>query len=268
MIGQELSHFRITAKLGEGGMGAVYRAEDTKLGREVAIKVLPEEFTANQDRLARFEREARALAALNHPNIAGIYEVGEAETGLHYLVMELAEGEDLAARLSRGSIPADEALPLALQMAGALEAAHDKGIVHRDLKPSNLMVSPEGQIKVLDFGLAKAWQDDAAAAGTNLTHSPTLTAQMTVAGVILGTAAYMSPEQARGQEADQRSDIWSFGAVLYEMLVGRGLFAESTMTDTLAAVLRADIDWDELPDETPPAVQRLLRRSLERDPKQ
>ena len=268
MIGQELSHFRIAAKLGEGGMGAVYRAEDTKLGREVAIKVLPEEFTANQDRLARFEREARALAALNHPNIAGIYEVGEAETGLHYLVMELAEGEDLAARLSRGSIPTDEALPLALQMAGALEAAHDKGIVHRDLKPSNLMVSPEGQVKVLDFGLAKAWQDDAAATGTNLTHSPTLTAQMTVAGVILGTAAYMSPEQARGQEADQRSDIWSFGAVLYEMLVGRGLFAESTMTDTLAAVLRADIDWDELPDETPPAVQRLLRRSLERDPKQ
>jgi dipeptidyl aminopeptidase/acylaminoacyl peptidase len=182
--------------------------------------------------------------------------------------MELAEGEDLAARLSRGSIPADEALPLALQIAGALEAAHDKGIVHRDLKPSNLMVSPEGQIKVLDFGLAKAWQDDAAATGTNLTHSPTLTAQMTVAGVILGTAAYMSPEQARGQEADQRSDIWSFGAVLYEMLVGRGLFAESTMTDTLAAVLRADIEWDELPDETPPAVQRLLRRSLERDPKQ
>jgi Tol biopolymer transport system component len=268
LIGQELSHFRITAKLGEGGMGAVYRAEDTKLGREVAIKVLPEEFTANTDRLARFEREARALAALNHPNIAGIYEVGEAETGLHYLVMELAEGEDLAARLSRGSIPTDEALPLALQMAGALEAAHDKGIVHRDLKPSNLMVSPEGQVKVLDFGLAKAWQDDAAATGTNLTHSPTLTAQMTVAGVILGTAAYMSPEQARGQEADQRSDIWSFGAVLYEMLVGRGLFAESTMTDTLAAVLRADIDWDELPDETPPAVQRLLRRSLERDPRQ
>jgi serine/threonine protein kinase len=246
----------------------VYRAEDTKLGREVAIKVLPEEFTANQDRLARFEREARALAALNHPNIAGIYEVGEAETGLHYLVMELAEGEDLAARLSRGSIPADEALSLALQIARALEAAHEKGIVHRDLKPSNLMVSAEGQIKVLDFGLAKAWQNEAPAAGTDQTQSPTLTAQMTMAGVILGTAAYMSPEQARGQEADQRSDIWSFGAVLYEMLVGRGLFAESTMTDTLAAVLRADIEWDELPDETPTAVQRLLRRSLERDPKQ
>jgi Tol biopolymer transport system component len=263
LIGQNLSHFRITAKLGEGGMGAVYRAEDTKLGREVAIKVLPEEFTANQDRLARFEREARALAALNHPNIAGIYEVGEAETGLHYLVMELAEGEDLAARLSRGSIPADEALSLALQIARALEAAHEKGIVHRDLKPSNLMVSAEGQIKVLDFGLAKAWQNEAPAAGTDQTQSPTLTAQMTMAGVILGTAAYMSPEQARGQEADQRSDIWSFGAVLYEMLVGRGLFAESTMTDTLAAVLRADIEWDELPDETPTAVQRLLRRSLE-----
>jgi Tol biopolymer transport system component len=268
MIGKTLSHFRITAKLGEGGMGAVYRAEDTKLGREVAIKVLPEEFTANPDRLARFEREARALAALNHPNIAGIYEVGEAETGLHYLVMELADGEDLAARLSRGSIPVDEALPLALQIAGALEAAHEKGIVHRDLKPSNLMVSPEGQIKVLDFGLAKAWQDDAAATDTDLTRSPTLTAQMTMAGEILGTAAYMSPEQARGQEADQRSDIWSFGTVLYEMLVGRELFAEPTLSDKLAAVLRADIDLDELPDETPPAVQRLLRRSLERDPKQ
>jgi serine/threonine protein kinase len=273
LIGQELSHFRITAKLGEGGMGDVYRAEDTKLGREVAIKVLPEEFTANHERLARFEREARALAALNHPNIAGIYEVGvgTADGGsatIHYLVMELAEGEDLAARLSRGSIPVDEALLLALQIAEAFEAAHEKGIVHRDLKPSNLMLSPEGQIKVLDFGLAKAWQDDSAAIDSGLTQSPTLTAQMTMAGVILGTAAYMSPEQARGQEADQRSDIWSFGAVLYEMLVGRGLFAESTMTDTLAAVLRADIEWDELPDETPPAVQRLLRRSLERDPKQ
>ncbi|MGB6852957.1 MAG: protein kinase, partial [Thermoanaerobaculia bacterium] len=278
MIGQDLSHFRITAKLGEGGMGAVYRAEDTKLGREVAIKVLPEEFTSNPERLARFEREARALAALNHPNIAGIYEVGVGTTSsstedgapatIHYLVMELAEGEDLATRLSRGSIPVDEALSLATQIAEAFEAAHERGIVHRDLKPSNLMVSPEGQIKVLDFGLAKAWQDGAAAIDSGLTQSPTLTAQMTTAGIILGTAAYMSPEQARGQEADQRSDIWSFGAVLYEMLAGRGLFKEPTMTDTLAAVLRADIEWDELPDETPPAVQRLLRRSLERDPKQ
>ena len=268
MIGKTLSHFSITAKLGEGGMGAVYRAEDTKLGREVAIKVLPEEFTSSPERLARFEREARALAALNHPNIAAIYEVGEAETdGLHFLVMELADGEDLATRISRGSIPMGETLALALQIAVAFEAAHDKGIVHRDLKPSNLMVSPEGQIKVLDFGLAKAWQDDSAA-DSGLTHSPTLTAQMTTAGVILGTAAYMSPEQARGQEADQRSDIWSFGAVLYEMLVGKGLFSEPTMSDTLASVLRADIDWDELPRETPPAVRRLLRRSLERDAKQ
>jgi Tol biopolymer transport system component len=269
MIGKTLSHFKITAKLGEGGMGAVYRADDTKLGREVAIKVLPEEFTASPERLARFEREARALAALNHPNIAGIYEVGEAETdGVHFLVMELAEGEDLAARLSHGPIPVDEALALAVQIAEAFEAAHDRGIVHRDLKPSNLMVSPDGQIKVLDFGLAKAWQDDSSNINSGLTHSPTLTAQMTSAGVILGTAAYMSPEQARGQEADQRSDIWSFGAVLYEMLVGRGLFAESTMSDTLAAVLRADIEWDELPAETPLAVRRLLRRSLERDPNQ
>ena len=273
MIGKTLSHFKITAKLGEGGMGAVYRADDTKLGREVAIKVLPEEFTASPERLARFEREARALAALNHPNIAAIYEVGEAvpdetSTSLHFLVMELADGEDLAARLSRGAIPVDEVLALALQVAEAFEAAHERGIVHRDLKPSNLMVSPEGQIKVLDFGLAKAWQDDSAAIDSGLTHSPTLTAQMTTAGVILGTAAYMSPERARGQEADQRSDIWSFGAVLYEMLVGKGLFSEPTMSDTLASVLRADIDWDELPRETPPAVQRLLRRSLERDPKQ
>ncbi|MGB5657906.1 MAG: serine/threonine-protein kinase, partial [Thermoanaerobaculia bacterium] len=273
MIGKKLSHFKITAKLGEGGMGAVYRAEDTKLGREVAIKVLPEEFTASPERLARFEREARALAALNHPNIAAIYEVGETETDgtgdtLHFLVMELAKGEDLATRISRGSVPIGEALALALQIAVAFEAAHDKGIVHRDLKPSNLMVSPEGEIKVLDFGLAKAWQEDSAAVDSGLTHSPTLTAQMTTDGVILGTAAYMSPEQARGQEADQRSDIWSFGAVLYEMLVGKGLFSEPTMSDTLASVLRADIDWDELPRETPPAVRRLLRRCLERDAKQ
>ncbi|MGB5295921.1 MAG: serine/threonine-protein kinase, partial [Thermoanaerobaculia bacterium] len=241
MIGKKLSHFKITAKLGEGGMGAVYRAEDTKLGREVAIKVLPEEFTASPERLARFEREARALAALNHPNIAAIYEVGETETDgtgdtLHFLVMELAKGEDLATRISRGSVPIGEALALALQIAVAFEAAHDKGIVHRDLKPSNLMVSPEGEIKVLDFGLAKAWQEDSAAVDSGLTHSPTLTAQMTTDGVILGTAAYMSPEQARGQEADQRSDIWSFGAVLYEMLVGKGLFSEPTMSDTLASV--------------------------------
>ena len=292
MIGESLSHFKITAKLGEGGMGEVYRAEDTKLGREVAIKVLPEAVAQDPDRLARFEREAKVLAALNHPNIAAIYSLessvvqppadsraGEAlkpygptaltPSPVAFLVMELAEGEDLAERLSHGRIPVDEALPIALQIAAALEAAHERDIIHRDLKPANIKVNPDGQVKVLDFGLAKALnpQDLETPGPQDLSASPTLTAQMTSPGVILGTAAYMSPEQARGQEADQRSDIWSFGVVLYEMLTGGQLFREPTVSDTLAAVLRSDVDWENLPRQMSPGVRRLLRRCLERDPK-
>jgi Tol biopolymer transport system component len=266
LIGQTLSHFKITAKLGEGGMGEVYRAEDTKLGRDVAIKVLPEAFVEDKERLARFEREAKVLASLNHANIAGIHEVGEADVAgesLRFLVMELAPGEDLSDRLSRGAIPQDEALRLGIQIAEALEAAHENGIVHRDLKPANVKITPEGQIKVLDFGLAKAW----AGPGGNedMSHSPTLTAQMTQAGTLLGTAAYMSPEQARGEEADRRADVWAFGLILSEMLTGRKTFNEPTVSDTLAAVLKSDPDLSGLPTEAPPSLHRLIERCLRKD---
>jgi len=280
MIGETLSHFRITAKLGEGGMGEVWQAEDTKLGRGVAIKVLPEAVAADPERLARFEREAKVLASLNHQNIAGIHQVEEAD-GKHFLIMELAEGETLQERMQRGALPVEEALPIALQIGIGMEAAHARGIIHRDLKPANVKIAPDGQIKVLDFGLAKALHTAAGAADVGeglapsqgespspaaLSLSPTLTAQMTKAGVLLGTAAYMSPEQARGQEADKRADIWAFGVVLQEMLTGQKLFAGDTVSDTLAAVLRAEPRWEDLPAETPLAVRRLLRRCLERDP--
>lgn len=244
-------------------MGEVYRAVDSKLGREVAIKVLPEEFVADPERLARFEREARVLAALEHPNIAGIYGLEEVE-GKQLLVMQLAPGEDLSIRLQRGALPTDETLGIALQITQALEAAHDRGIVHRDLKPANLMLGPDGSIKVLDFGLAKAW-DEGPASDPSLTASPTLTAQMTQAGVILGTAGYMSPEQARGQEADHRSDIWSFGVVLHEMLTGQRMFQADTVSDTLARVLMAEPDWEEIDATLPAPLANLLRRCLERD---
>jgi len=266
LIGQTLSHFKITAKLGEGGMGEVYRAEDTNLGREVAIKVLPKAFTEDPERFARFEREAHVLASLNHPNIAAIYDLVE-DQGIHFLVLELAKGEDLATRLSSRPIAVADALPLALQIAEAMEAAHEKGIVHRDLKPANVMVDPDDKIKVLDFGLAKAHQA-AKETSPDTTRSPTLTAQMTQAGVILGTAAYMSPEQARGQEADPRADIWALGVLLWEMLVGERLFSEPTASDTLAAVLRAEIDFDALPTGTPRRLHRILGRCLAREPRQ
>jgi len=252
-------------------MGQVYRAQDTKLGREVAIKVLPEAFTADPERLARFEREAKVLASVNHPNIAAIYEVGEATlaeaaTPVHFLAMELADGEDLAQRLARGSVPVEDAIPIALQIAKALEAAHEAGVVHRDLKPANIKVGSDRSVKVLDFGLAKAWAG-ASESSPGLTQSPTLTAQMTQAGVILGTAAYMSPEQAKGLEADKRADIWSFGVVVWEMLSGRRLFAGDSVSDTLAAVLRDDITTDSLPDDVSPRLRRLLARCLDRNAK-
>jgi Tol biopolymer transport system component len=262
LIGQTISHFRITAKLGEGGMGEVYRAEDTKLERDVAIKVLPPTFTADSERMARFLREAKVLASLNHQNIAAIHQIEEVDSQ-QLLVMELVEGEDLADRLRGRPMPIDEALQVAQQVAEGLEAAHARGIVHRDLKPANIKISADGQVKILDFGLAKA----APPPNAEVSESA-ITAEMTAAGAILGTPAYMSPEQAKGQPADHRADIWSFGVVLYEMLAGGRLFQKMTVGETLAAVLEAKIDWQRLPPAIPPGVRRLLRRCLASDPRQ
>ncbi len=266
--GDCLGSYEITAKLGAGGMGEVYRARDTKLGREAAIKVLPLAFAEDTERLARFRREAQILASLGHPNVAAIYGLEESE-GLVALAMELVPGEDLSERLARGPLPVDEALAVARQIAEALEEAHGKGVVHRDLKPANVKLTPDGKVKVLDFGLAKALSGDASATldSSDSSRSPTMTRQATQAGMILGTAAYMSPEQARGKPVDKRADVWSFGVVLYEMLTGKRLFAGETVSDTLAAVLRADPDWALLPRGLPAPVGDLLRRCLERDPR-
>jgi Tol biopolymer transport system component len=247
-----IAHYRITSKLGEGGMGEVWRATDTKLGRDVAIKILPDSFAADPDRLARFTREAQVLASLNHPNIAVIHGVED-----RALIMELVEGSTLTGPLSE-----EELLPILRQLIDALEYAHEKGIVHRDLKPANLKLTPEGRVKVLDFGIAKAMSEDVT--GANPANSPTLTMRATQAGVIMGTAAYMSPEQARGQLVDKRSDIWSFGVVVHELLTGRQAFAGETVSDTLAAVLKTDPDLSAVP----PRFQRLLRLCLTRDPRQ
>jgi len=260
--GQVLLHYRIVEKLGEGGMGVVWRAVDTTLDREVAIKALPDAFAADADRLARFEQEARLLASLNHPNIAAVYSVHQHD-GARYLAMELVEGEDLSQRLRRGRIAADEAMKIALQVAEALETAHDSGVIHRDLKPANIQLTPAGKIKVLDFGLAKAFSPEAASGDPSL--SPTMTSAGTMAGMIIGTAGYMSPEQARGREVDRRADVWAFGCVLFEMLTSRRAFDGETISDTLASVLKVDPEWDALPKDTPPAVRRLLRRCLTRD---
>src|SRR5215469_16624759 len=251
-----IAHYRITVKLGEGGMGEVWLATDTKLNRDVAIKLLPEAFVADPDRLARFTREAQVLASLNHPNIAAIYGVEE-----QALVMELVEGPTLAERIERGRIPLDEALVLARQIAEALEYAHERGVIHRDLKPANIKITPDGRVKVLDFGLAKAVSNEPTAAVDPIS-SPTLTMRSTQPGVILGTAAYMSPEQARGQNVDRRADIWAFGMILFEMLTGRQLFHGRTVSDTLAHVLKGDIDLTGVPAE----VRPVLERCLERDP--
>ena len=262
-----LGPYEVVAPLGAGGMGEVYRATDTKLGREVAIKVLPAEVAGDPERLARFKREAQLLASLNQPNIAAIHGLEDAD-GKPFLVLELVEGEDLAERLKRGAVPVDEAIAIAKQIAEALEEAHEHGIVHRDLKPANVKVTPDGKVKVLDFGLAKAYSGESGEGSKpELSHSPTLTRQGTEAGMILGTAAYMSPEQARGKRVDKRADIWAFGVVLFEMLTGKRLFAGETVSDTLAAVLTRDPDWNALPPATPASLRRLLRRCLERDPK-
>jgi len=264
LIGQILAHYEITAALGAGGMGEVYRATDTKLNRDVAIKVLPAEVARDSERLARFRREARLLAALNHPNIAAIYGLEEAE-GKPFLALELVEGEDLAERLERGAVPVNEALEIAEQIAQALEEAHNKGIIHRDLKPANVKVTPDGKVKVLDFGLAKAWAGDDADGTAELSESPTLTHAGTVVGTILGTATHMSPEQARGKPVDKRADVWSFGVVLWEMLTGRTLFLGESAADIIAAVVTKEPDFDALPPATPRAVRRLIARCLRKD---
>ncbi|MEJ2722802.1 MAG: serine/threonine-protein kinase [bacterium] len=266
MIGKKLSHYEIVDKIGAGGMGEVFRARDMKLGRDVALKILPEVFATDSERLGRFEREATLLASLNHPNIAAIY--GLEQSGSHkFLVLELIEGEDLARRLARGPLPVEDALPIARQLCDALEAAHEQGVIHRDLKPGNVVVDADGNIKVLDFGLAKALDADASNV-TDLSQSPTIVSGSTVHGVILGTAAYMSPEQARGKRVDRRADIWAFGCVLFEMLTGDQAFNGETVSDTLASVLVRDPEWDKLPKDTPKAIEQLLRRCLTKDPKQ
>ena len=264
--GTRIGVYEVVAQIGQGGMGAVYRATDTSLGRQVAIKVLPDAFAANPDRLARFEREAKTLASLNHPHIAAIYGF-EKSAHQHALVMELVEGEDLSQRIARGAIPLDDALPIAQQIAQALEEAHEHGIIHRDLKPANIKVRSDGTVKVLDFGLAKAIEP-AKSSSPSPSLSPTITTPaMTQAGMVLGTAAYMSPEQARGIDVDKRTDLWAFGVVLWEMLTGARLFEGATVSDALAAVLRAEPPWATLPTSTPAGIKRLLRRCLEKDRK-
>jgi eukaryotic-like serine/threonine-protein kinase len=262
--------YEITSAIGAGGMGEVYRARDTRLQRDVALKILPEAFASDPERLARFEREAQMLAALNHPHIAAIHGIEESG-GVRALVLELVDGETLADRIATGAIPVDETIPIARQIADALEAAHEQGIVHRDLKPSNIKVRSDGTVKVLDFGLAKlaAGVTDAGSKDPAYTVSPTITTPaMTQIGVIMGTAAYMSPEQAKGREADKRSDVWAFGAVLYEMLTGRRAFDGDDMSDTFASVLKIDPDWTRLPADLPPALRTLIQRCLAKDRRQ
>jgi len=267
--GQQLLHYRLTEQIGQGGMGVVWKATDTTLDREVAIKLLPQAFAADAERLARFQREARLLASLNHPNIAAVYGLHEADTAegrVRFIAMELVAGEDLAERIQRGPLPVAEALELASRIAEGLSAAHEAGVIHRDLKPANVKQTPDGKIKVLDFGLAKAFEPVATSGGSaDPMNSPTMTSAGTLAGVILGTAAYMSPEQARGRPIDRRTDIWSFGALLYEMLTGRTPFPGEVVSDIIAKIIEREPDWDRLPEPLHPGVRRLLERCLAKD---
>ncbi len=257
----------MTAQIGVGGMGEVYQAIDTNLKRAVAIKVLPASVAADAERLARFQREAEVLAALNHPNIAAIYGL-ERSGATTALVMELIDGATLADRIAQGALPIDEALPIANQIAEALEAAHERGIIHRDLKPANIKVRADGVVKVLDFGLAKVMEPTSAiSAGTSMSRTIT-TPAITQSGMILGTAGYMSPEQARGKTADKRADVWAFGAVLFEMLTSVQVFRGDDVTESIAAIVRGEPDWGKLPSDTPTAIRRLLRRCLAKDPKE
>jgi serine/threonine protein kinase/Tol biopolymer transport system component len=270
---QQIGQYRVIAKLGEGGMGEVYRARDAKLGRDVALKLLPAAVAHEKQALARLTREARTLASLNHPNIAAIYGLEESD-GQRALVMELVEGATLTGRIQRPAgesakpVPTEEVLTFGRQIAEALEYAHERGVIHRDLKPANVKITPEGTVKVLDFGLAKALHDQDSMTPSSLADSPTLSATVTQAGVILGTAAYMPPEQAEGKQADRRADIWAFGCVLYEMLAGRKAFEGKTISEVIAAVILADPDWAALPETTPPSIRRLIRRCLVKDPRQ
>ena len=265
VAGSKLGQYEICGDLGTGGMGEVYRARDPRLGREVALKVLPEAFAVDAQRLGRLEREAKVLASLNHPNIGSIYGF-EDSSGVHALVMELVEGSTLEERIAQGKIPVDEALPIAKQIAEGLEYAHERGVVHRDLKPANVKITPDGAVKILDFGLARALEGEPAA--VDISTSPTLSRMATQAGMILGTAAYMSPEQAKGKTVDRRTDIWAFGGVLFEMLTGKKAFDGETVTDVLAAVVRGEPDWSLLPSNTPAAIRGLLQRCLKKEVKQ
>ena len=270
--GDHLGPYTILGPLGSGGMGEVYRAHDPRLGRDVALKILPQLFAQDADRLARFQREAQVLASLNHSNIGGIHGVEDAPSAspgqapVRALVLELVEGPTLADRIVQGPIPLDEALGIARQIADALEAAHEHGIIHRDLKPANIKLRPDGTVKVLDFGLAKP--SDATSSMSGLSMSPTITSPaMTQMGVILGTAAYMSPEQAKGKPVDKRADVWAFGCVLYEMLTGQRAFGSDEIADVLAFIITKEPYWKALPDATPAAIRKLLRRCLEKDRK-
>ena len=260
--GTRLGNYEVLDLLGVGGMGEVYRARDTKLGRDVTLKVLPTHLTTNKDRLDRFEREARLLASVNHPNVATLHGLEEHD-GTTFLVMELVEGETLAARIATGALGWREALPLFEQVAEGLAAAHDKAVIHRDLKPPNIMITADGKVKLLDFGLAKAFGPEIA--GVASPESPTLTRDGTATGVILGTAAYMSPEQARGRSVDKRTDIWAFGCCLFESLTGKPAFLGETISDTIAAILEREPDWSALPSQVPTRVRYLLQRTLSKD---
>jgi len=262
MVGTTISHYKVLEKIGQGGMGEVYRAEDTNLSREVAIKVLPEQFTKDPQRLARFEREAKLLASLNHPNIAAIHSF-EHSDDVHFLVLELVPGETLQERVAKGPVPVEEALEVCRQIAEGVEAAHEKGVIHRDLKPANVKVTPEGKVKILDFGLAKAFEEETPV--TDISQSPTLTEEMTRAGVILGTAAYMSPEQAKEKAVDKRADVVAFGAILYELLTGKRAFQGESITETLASILKGEPDWKVLPQNTPTRVRELMDECLEKE---
>ena len=265
VISQTIAHYRVQGKIGAGGMGEVYRGYDTRLCRDVALKVLPEAFARDPERMARFEREAKVLASLNHPNIASIYGLEESNE-VRALVMELVEGPTLAERIRQGPLPLEEVLAFAKQIADGIEYAHERGIIHRDLKPSNVKLTPESQVKLLDFGLAKALEGETVE--PELQNSPTLSAAATRTGVLLGTAAYMSPEQARGKRVDRRADIWAFGCMLYEMLTGRAAFTGETTSDILASVIRAEPDWSSLPGSVPPRIRELLHRCLQKEAKQ
>ena len=265
LAGRQIGWHQILSLLGSGGMGDVYRARDTKLGREVAIKVVASEFLSDPERLARLKREARVLATLNHPHIGAIYGLEETD-GVHGLVLELVEGATLAERLALGPLPIQEALTVARQIADALEAAHEKGIIHRDLKPANIKITPDDSVKVLDFGLAKVFAPEESGSDVSMPTLP-MSIEPSGEGVIAGTTGYMSPEQARGKPVDKRTDIWAFGCVLYEMLTARPAFRGETASDTIAAIIEREPDWSRLPPETPPTLRRLLRRCLAKDPK-